>query len=106
MRFFLDHDVPRHLADVLRRHGHEVELVPEVMSPEADDERVFAYAVKRKAIMLTCNRNDFLTLATERSHSGLIILIRRRSALSEAGHLLGLLGKAGPSGLKGNINFA
>ena len=57
MRFFLDHDVPRHLADVLRRHGHEVELVPEVILPEA-------------------------------------------------GHLLELLGKAGPSGLEGNINFA
>ena len=47
MRFFLDHDVPRHLADVLRRHGHEVELVSDVMSPEADDEKVFAYAVKK-----------------------------------------------------------
>jgi hypothetical protein len=106
VRFFLDHDVPRHLADVLRRHGHEVELVSDVMSPEADDEKVFAYAVKKRAIMLTCNRNDFLELAAEHSHSGLIVLIRRRSSLSEAGHLLELLGKAGASGLEGNINFA
>ena len=106
MRFFLDHDVPRQLVDVLRRHGHEVELVPEVMSPEANDEDVFAYAVKKRAIMLTCNRNDFLALAADRSHFGLIVLIRRRSALSEAGHLLELLGKAGASGLDGNINFA
>ena len=105
MRFFLDHDVPRHLADVLSRHGHEVELVPEVMSPEADDEEVFAYAAKKRAIMLTCNRNDCLALAADRSHFGLIVLIRRRSALSEAGHLLELLGKAGASGLEGNINF-
>jgi predicted nuclease of predicted toxin-antitoxin system len=106
VRFFLDHDVPRPLADVLRRHGHEVELVPEVMSPEADDEEVFAYAAEKMAIMLTCNRNDFLALAAERSHSGLIILIRRRSALAEAGHLLALLSQAGVSGLEGNINFA
>ena len=106
MRFFLDHDVPRHLADVLQRHGHEVELVPEVMSPEADDDEVFTYAAEKQAIMLTCNRNDFLALAVERPHSGLIVLIRRRSALSEAGHLLDLLGKAGASGLEGNINFA
>ena len=98
--------MPRHLADVLRRHGHKVELVPEVMSPEADDEEVFACAAEKRAIMLTCNRNDFLALAAENSHSGLIVLIRRRSALSEAGHLLELLGKAGPSGLEGNINFA
>jgi predicted nuclease of predicted toxin-antitoxin system len=106
VRFFLDHDVPRHLADVLRRHGHDVELVPDVMSPEADDEKVFAYAAEKRAIMLTCNRNDFLALTAGNSHSGLIVLIRRRSALSEAGHLLELLGKAGPSGLEGNINFA
>ena len=59
MSFFLDHEVPRHLADVLHRRGHEVELVLEVMSPEADDEQVFAYAAKKRAIMLTCNRNDF-----------------------------------------------
>ena len=78
MRFFLDHDVPRHLADALRRHGHEVELVPEVMPPEADDEEVFAYAAEKRAIMLTCNRNDFLALAAENSHYGLIVLIRRR----------------------------
>ena len=106
MRFFLDHDVPRHLADVLRRHGHEVELVSDVMSPEADDEKVFAYAVKKRTIMLTCNRNDFLELAAEHSHSGLIVLIRRRSALSEAGHLLQLLRVAGENGVAGNINFA
>lgn len=106
MRFFLDHDVPRHLADVLRRHGHQVELVPEVMSPEADDGEVFAYAAEKQAIMLTCNRNDFLALAAHHSRSGLIVLIGRRPALSEAGHLLDLLGRAGASGLEGNINFA
>ena len=81
-------------------------MVPEVMSPEADDEEVFAYAAEKKAIMLTCNRNDFLALAAQHSHSGLIVLIRRRAALSESGHLLELLGKAGISRLEGNINFA
>ena len=50
MRFFLDHDVPRHIADLLRRHGHEVTLVSDVMSPETGDEEVFAYAVKDDAI--------------------------------------------------------
>jgi len=106
VKFFLDHDVPRHLADVLSRHGHEVKLVPEVMSPESVDHEVFAYAVKEKAIMVTCNRNDFLALAAGQPHPGLIVVIRRRSPLSEAGHLLSLLAKAGRSGLEGNINFA
>ncbi len=106
MRFFLDHDVPRHLGDLLRRHGHEVGLVAEVMPPESADDKVFAHAVAQNAIMVTCNRNDFLTLASRGPHPGLIILIRRRSALAEAGHLLALLSKAGASGLEGNINFA
>jgi predicted nuclease of predicted toxin-antitoxin system len=106
VKFFLDHDVPRHLADLLRRHGHEVSLVSEVMSPDSDDGKVFAFAVAEEAIMVTCNRNDFLELAATRKHAGLIVLIRRRSALSEAGHFLELLGKAGASGLNSNINFA
>ena len=106
MRFFLDHDVPRHLAEVLRRHGHQVRIVAEVMSPESSDEEVFTCAVAQDAIMVTCNRNDFLTLATGKPHPGLIVVIRRRSALAEAGHLLTLLSKAGSSGLDGNINFA
>jgi len=104
--FFLDHDVPRHIADLLRRHGHKVELVADVMSPDSSDDVVFAYAVKANAIMVSCNRNDFLELASALEHSGLIILIRRRSALSEAGHLLELLRKAGAAGLEGNVNFA
>jgi len=104
--FFLDHDVPRHIADLLRRHGHKVELVAEVMAPDSSDEEVFAYAIKANAIMVSCNRNDFLQLASAFAHPGLIILIRRRSALSEAGHLLELLRKAGTAGLEGNVNFA
>jgi len=104
--FFLDHDVPRHIADLLRRHGHKVELVADVMSPDSSDDEVFAYAMKANAIMVSCNRNDFLELASALEHSGLIILIRRRSALSEAGHLLELLRKAGAAGLEGNVNFA
>lgn len=106
MKFFLDHDVPRHPADLLRRHNHDVRLVSEVMSPESLDAAVFDHAVSEGAIMVTCSRNDFLGLAARCAHPGLIILIRRRSALSEAGHFLGLLSKAGSSGLAGNINFA
>ena len=106
MTFFLDHDVPWHIADLLRRHGHKVELVADVMAPDSGDEEVFAYAVKANSIMVSCNRNDFLALAAAQQHPGLIILIRRRSALSEAGHLLELLRKAGVAGLEGNVNFA
>lgn len=106
MKFFFDHDVPNHLQGLLERHGHQVSLVKEVMRIDASDEEVFRYACDRNAIMVTCNRNDFLYLAEFYNHSGLVILIRRRTPLAEAGHLLELLRKAGPEGLNSNINFA
>lgn len=106
MIFFLDHDVPNHLQELLKRHGHEVTIVKDVMPPNASDEKVFQYAISHNAIMVSCNRNDFLQLAACTAHHGLIILIRRRTPISAAGHLLELLLKAGPEGLEGNINFA
>lgn len=106
MKFFFDHDVPNHLKELLERHGHKVSLVKEVMRVDASDEEVFQHAIRNKAIMVTCNRNDFLCLAELHEHVGLIILIRRRTALSEAGHLLELLRNADVKGLYGNINFA
>ncbi|MFZ4484754.1 MAG: DUF5615 family PIN-like protein [Chthoniobacterales bacterium] len=76
------------------------------MSPESSDQEVFAYARHAGAIMVTCNRNDFLALAIGLEHTGLIVIIRRRSALSEAGYLLELLARAGAEGLRGNVNFS
>jgi hypothetical protein len=57
-------------------------------------------------VTVTCNRDDFLKLAGDHPHPGLIILIRRRSSVAEQGHLLRLLDRAGESGIQGNINFA
>ena len=42
----------------------------------------------------------------ERTSSGLIILIRRRSPEAECTNLLRLTRKAGEQALRGNINFA
>jgi len=57
-------------------------------------------------VVITCNRDDFIPLASSRAHSGLLILIRRRSRILERAKLLRLLESAGQSGLAGNINFA
>jgi predicted nuclease of predicted toxin-antitoxin system len=43
------------------------------MSPESSDQEVFAYARHAGAIMVTCNRNDFLALAIELEHSGAVM---------------------------------
>ncbi len=41
MKFFLEHDVPIHLADLLKRHGHEVAVVRDVMRVDSRDEEFF-----------------------------------------------------------------
>ncbi len=106
MKFFLDHDVAAAVADALRRHGHDVITVREVLVPDAADPVVFSTAHEKGCVMITCNRNDFLELAAQRQHRGLVILIRRRTARNECINLLRLLEQAGPAGLAGNINFA
>jgi len=106
MRFFLDHDVPRQIGEVLARHGYEVAVLKSELPTIATDEEVFAHACLSGRILITCNRDDFLRLAKDTDHPGLIILIRRRSSVAEQGHLLRLIATAGESGLSGNINFA
>ena len=59
-----------------------------------------------EAIVVTCNRQDFLKLAGNAPETGLIILNRRRTRQAECRHVLHLLTNAGETGLKGNINFA
>ena len=73
---------------------------------DSPDEVVFATAQSNQCVMITCNRNDFLSLAASGPHLGLIILIRRRSPQIECTNLLRLIRQAGEQGLRGNINFA
>ena len=106
MRFLLDNDVPDTVARVLTEAGHEVLLLRDVIAPRASDAAVLDYAVANQLMLITCNRDDFIPLARQRSHAGLIVLIRRRSRIAECANLLRLLESATESGLAGNINFA
>jgi hypothetical protein len=66
-----------------------------------------ATPVRKEVILISCNRNHFLTLARQTQvHPGLIILIRRRTRQSECAHLSVLLQRAGEQGLRNNVNFA
>ncbi|MGH2671335.1 MAG: hypothetical protein ACRDH5_19870 [bacterium] len=60
-------------------------------------------AGQRDCVLITCNRDDFLTLSGRSRHG---ILIRRRSRALERAALVGLLDRAGEVGIRGNINFA
>ena len=63
-------------------------------------------AVERSNVLVTCNRDDFLTLAETAEHRGIIVLIRRRSRVLERAAIIRLLDSAGPQGIEGNITFA
>ena len=107
MKFFFDHDVPDDVAHVLRHWEHEVVLLRDALPRTSTDAEVFAHCCEQKLMLVTCNRDDFLELARQkREHSGLIILIRRRTHQGEAAHLLRLIENAGADGLRANVNFA
>ena len=106
MRFLLDEDVAVEVARCLQQAGHRVELVAEVLGTRTDDVDIWRQAVRTEAMVITCNRQDFLELAGTDPATGLIILNRRRTRPAECRHLLRLVEAAGEAGLKGNINFA
>ncbi len=105
MRFLIDNDVPAVVARILRRAGFDVTEMRAVLPANAADEDLVNYATREAMILVTCNRNDFLGLAVRLPHSGLIILIRRRSRPAEAGALLALIRRAGESGLARKRKF-
>jgi predicted nuclease of predicted toxin-antitoxin system len=106
VNFLLDHDVPERVAEVLLIEGHSVVRLREVLPVETPDPAVIAHAHRHGMILVTCNRDDFLPLATTQPNPGLIVLIRRQSRLAECAAILRLLQRAGESGLAGNVNFA
>lgn len=98
--------MPDDLGHVLRQLGHTVVLLREVLPRTTSDAGVLAYAVTHGLITVTCNRADFLALASAAPHPGLIVLFRRKSRAAERAALVRLLETAGASGLVNNVNFA
>lgn len=106
MKVLLDHDVPEDLTYLLRELGHEVLRLRDVLESEAADSLVLQFAHEHGCVLVTCNRNDFIELAHHHPHHGIVVIIRRRTRAAERAALFRLLGRAGETGLKGNINFA
>ncbi len=106
MRFLVDEDVPQEIVRCLLDDGHEVLPVTGILGMQTGDSEIWNYAVQRRAIVVTCNRQDFLELAGTAPGTGLVILNRRRTRQAECGHILRLVREAGEDGLKNNINFA
>jgi len=106
VKFLLDHDVLEDLIYLLEQLGHGVMLLRKVLATDASDEAVLRFAHENGCALLTCNRDDFLELATRLSHTGIIIVIRRRTRAAERAALYRLLQRAGETGIQNNINFA
>ncbi len=106
MKFLLDHDVPFDLARVLRRAGHDATCLQDSLPVTTTDADVFSHARREHCVLVTCNRDDFVPLAGDMGHHGLIVLIRRRSRIAECAAFMRLLDQAGETGIRGNVNFA
>ena len=106
MKFLLDHDVPEDIVFSLLTLGHDVVRLREVLPATSGDEEVLNFARAQDCVVISCNRDDFLTLGAQTEHPGIIVLVRRRSRAMERAALVHLLDSAGEVGIRGNINFA
>jgi predicted nuclease of predicted toxin-antitoxin system len=106
MTFFFDHDVPDDAAFALEAMGHQVIRLREVLPTTTTDDEVFRYANASDYILVTCNRDDFLSLIGEAPFSGLIVLVRRARRALERAALVQLIERVGETGLRGAIHFA
>ena len=106
MKFLFDHDVPDELSYLLQQLGHDVTLLRKALSKEASDAAVLQFAYENGFLLVTCNRDDFVDLAKEKPHHGIVIVVRRKNRAAERSALFVLLERAGEAGLSNNINFA
>ena len=106
MTFLLDQDVPEAIGRVVAQEGHTVTRLREVLPPDADDPAVLRFAHAQRSVLVTCNRDHFLSLVADHPHAGLIVVIRRQSRIAECSRFLRLLRNAGARGIRNNVNFA
>ena len=98
MKFLVDEDVAVEVFRCLQQQGHEAQLVFDALDPRTPDERVWEHAIRSEAIVVTCNRDDFLKLAGQSPATGLIIVNRRRTRQAECRKVMELLRSAGGIG--------
>lgn len=80
---YLDEDVSTLIADLLRSRGFEATTTLEAWQLGQSDEAQLQFAADHRLAVLTHNRKDFETLYNQwlsagRSHSGIIIAVRRK----------------------------
>jgi hypothetical protein len=66
----------------------------------------FLFAHEHGCVLVTCDRDDFIGLASQQPYHCIIVIVRRRSRAAERVALFRLPERAGETGLENNINFA
>ena len=62
LRLLLDHNVPDSVARVFRKHGHEVQLVREILPVDSPDPLIAKVSEEDGSILVSCDR-DFRVIA-------------------------------------------
>ena len=79
MTFLLDENFPVSAAEFLRDRGHVVFLSVETCGRGATDEDVFAEAQRRRAILLTSDRDFYHTIPLlHPDHCGIVVIALRQ----------------------------
>ena len=60
MTFLLDQDVPDPIARVTQQAGHQAFRLREQIPADSPDDAVLSFAHSRQALLVTCDRDDFL----------------------------------------------
>lgn len=79
MNFLLDENFPRPALTQLQQAGHTATHALELFPPGTADDRLFAHAQQKRAILLTTDKDFFHTvpLAFAQHHGAIVIALRR-----------------------------
>ena len=89
MKFLLDADCPRAIADILKKSGHQVQDIRDV-KPETSDQEIYEL-IKRESLILITRDTDFSNILRypPTRHCGIILL---RVHLLSIGEILAIVG--------------
>ena len=93
LKLCADNDVPQELLDTIRDDDIPVESARDAGLDSAGDDRISAWARRRKRILLTFNHRDFWNDAKHplQNSPGMIVMAIRNSHVSEAALALAIL---------------
>ena len=79
MKLYLDEDISPKVSVILRKKGMDAVSAHEIGMLEASDEEQLAFAADNGRVMVTRNRDDFISLTVQffedlKPHKGLIIV--------------------------------